>query len=266
MRGERPEVLLHTGDTRVRATRGALLVERRATFLLAIGAGCVGVAAGLLGIEALAGEREAWTRWFAWVLASLGAVNLGLAALRGLASPIRFDVGLRELIRGDLRVPFERLGPPRIVETPIAGQVAVSLTIEAPSGSLRLIDGQLARERPAVERVARRIAAMIAAERPAKVARAEGSARGFKVALLLVLGAVWAASGWWLAPEVVWTWPGGAGGVRVWPLGLWIAGLGALELAGARVFDAMVGPWTRRRALLFAAWMGSYLALNLVRP
>lgn len=267
MRGEEPQVLLLTGDTRVREVGDGLIIERRGALQLGIGAAVVGIGAAFLAARELAGERApaGLLDWAGWLLVALGLVNLGIGALRGLASPLHLDGSRRLLIRGDLRVPFEQLGPPQIVETAIAGQVAVALTIAAPTGPLRLIEGQLARERGRVQAVAKRVATLLDAGAPRRASTVVGSGRGFKVALLLSLGLVWAGSAWWLAPGVVWTWPGGSFGARMWPLGLWIAALGLLELGGGRVFDALVGPWTRRRGLLFALWTGSYLLVNAVR-
>lgn len=267
MRDGEPTVLLRTGDTLVCDTGDALIFRRRGALNVGLGAAVLGLGAAFVGIRELGGmgAPAGLLTWAGWLLAALGVLNIAIGGLRGLASPVRLDAALRVLVRGDLRVPFDRLGPPQIVETPIAGQVAVALTIAAPGGTVRLIDGQLAREREAVQAVAKRASLLLDAESPPRSNMVVGTGRGFKVALLSTLGLVWAASAWWLAPELVLTPPGGGCGARVWPLGLWIAALGVLELVGARVFDALVGPWTRRRALLFALWTGSYLLLNTVR-
>lgn len=264
MRSPAPTVLLRTGDTLVRDAGDVLLFTRRGAFQLGLGAAVLGLGAGFLGLRALTGPDALYT-WAGWLLVVLGALNLLLGAARGLASPVRLDGVRRELVVGERRIPFTALGPPQLVETQLAGNVAVSLTLAAPGAPLRLIDGQLARERHALEVVAKRVAQLLAPDAPPATHLSVETGHGFKVALLLALGLTWAASAGWLAPDLVLAPPGGPVGARMWPLGLWIAALGLLELLGARVFDALVGPWTARRGLLFAAWFGSYLLVAGVR-
>ncbi len=247
--------LLRTGDTEVVDLGGALEFRRRGALLLGLGAGAL-----LLGAAATAAP-DLLVAWLGWALTPLGCLLIVLGALRALSSPIRLDAARRQLVRGALRIAFSDLKGVRLVETPIGRHVALSLTIEAPGGPLRLIDGQLAHHREALEEIARRAAALLDPDAAGPPKLAEGSSRGFRIALLLTLGALWAASGLLFAPDLAFTTPGGAWGVRAWPLGLWIAALGVLELLGARVFDAMVGPWTPRRRVLFALWMGSYLVV-----
>lgn len=245
--------LLRSADTEVVDLGGALEFRRRGALLLGLGAGAL-----LLGGAATVAP-DLRAAWLGWTLAALGLLLLVLGALRALSSPIRLDAFRRELVRGAARIAFSELKGVRLVETPIGRQVALSLTIDAPGGPLRLIDGQLAHHREALEEIARRAAALLHATDAPKLV--EGSSRGFRIALLLALGALWAASGLLLAPDLAFTTPGGSWGVRAWPLGLWIVALGALELLTVPVFDVMVGPWTPRRRLLFALWMGSYLVL-----
>jgi hypothetical protein len=77
--------------------------------------------------------------------------------------------------------------------------------------------------------------------------------------LLLVLGLIWSGTGFFFFTHLIFTGYGEKSGPLVWPLGIWIAGLGIGDLAGIPIFREEKGKWRRLRTILIILYFGSYL-------
>jgi hypothetical protein len=181
---------------------------------------------------------------------------------RHFGPPWVLDSHGRSLIRGRRRLPFEAISNVEVTSTRVGATTAVALRVDTTTaGSIWLVTGQMESWRGDLQRVADRIRTHLG-DHTSAASTVVASPRSFLVAYALTLGAVWGAGLWWFAPDLVLTYPNGTFGLRMWPLGLWIAALGVAELARLPAFEIMLGPWNRKRAALFVLWMGSYAACS----
>jgi len=254
-------VIYEAADTRVTVTEGRLVFERRTTFLLGLGAGVLGLG---LGFSALArwGGAEAllpgsFLYWTGTLMVVLGGLNLLLGLGLALWPATAVDPAAGTLVAGLRRIPLSELDGIDVVETHFGGRTLVRLVARSRQGPVRLLGGQDASRRAEVEAVATQVRAALGLAGGTSPAVTH-AARAFPAALLLTLGTLWAASGRLMAPDLVLTVPQGSVGFRLWPFGLWLVALGAMELLGFQVHSTLVGSWSRHRVLLFVVVMGSY--------
>jgi len=177
-----------------------------------------------------------------------------------LARPAVVDGAAQRVEVRGRRVPFAEIGGLDVAEMRVGSTLATSLVLQTARGPLRLVNGQSAAHREALERVAARVRARLAVPMGA-LAPVPVSPRAFTAVYLVALGVIWAGSAAWLAPDLFFATLDGRVGVHLWPFGLWLIALGALEASGVEAFRVLRGRWTLRRGALFAVWMGSYLVL-----
>jgi hypothetical protein len=268
-----PVTLFRSGDAVVTDLGSTIRFERRAFTEAGLGLGAVIV--GLVFWVASRGwpsfatiatlgpdSFETWTAWVLWLCGGLLLIK-GLA--RTIAPPWELSSELRCWKRGARRISFDEVRGVNVTETQIGSVTAVALRLDLAQRGIWLVPGQMAGRREELQRVAERVRAQLQlGEASAPRAPVALSPARFLFAFALALGALWTSLAW-IAPDLVVTYPGASHGLRVWPLGPWIAALGLGELAGLALFETLLGPWNRRRVILFVAWFGSYCAVAFVR-
>lgn len=87
--------------------------------------------------------------------------------------------------------------------------------------------------------------------------------RHFAGILLLALGLIWIGTGFYFIPNLIFTSSGNMHGPLVWPLGIWIAGLGCGDLIGLPVSRIINGGCRRSKMawLIMILYFGSYFLI-----
>jgi hypothetical protein len=193
----------------------------------------------------------------------LGGLLIALGFAMRIAPPWELSSELGCLKKGSRRISFEEIRSVDVTETRLGRRTAVGIRVNSNRGAIWLVPGQLESRRSEIQRVAERVKAEL---RDTSTTREHvaGSPTRFWVTFFVGFGAFWAGSMAWLAPHVVLKYSAAKHGFLLWPFGLWIAALGLGELAGLKLVETTLGPWNRRRVILFAVWMGSYCAVSFV--
>jgi hypothetical protein len=257
-----PVTLLRTSDVAVTEHEATITFRPIGTVMWGLGIGSVVLGIAFRFVDKLEGGLGGFGVWASWVLMACGALLIVKGITRHVGPPWVLDAHRRSLMRGRTRVPFEDLSNVQVTSTRVGATTAIALRVDTTTaGQIWLVTGQMEKWRDEIQRVADRIKVNLGNhEIPALTVVA--SPRSFLIPFALTLGSVWGAGLWWFAPNLVLTYPHARFGLRMWPLGLWIAALGIAELARLPVFELMLGPWNRQRAGLFAIWMGSYAAVS----
>ncbi|MBL8957027.1 MAG: hypothetical protein JNK82_40010 [Myxococcaceae bacterium] len=246
---------------------GSRLVVARRSVHLALAFALIGAIDALLwGAHALAARYDtdgfdALTRWAAIAVAcALGL--LPLAALWLLAQgPVILDAASRTLRHRRRTYPFDALSAPRIEPRSVAGVPLHALVVDARGRPLELVQGvppEHAKALDAVHAAVRELLGGLAAG-TAPAAPVEDLRIG--PLILLAVGLIWSAAGWLAAPDLLLTNHDRTVGFVFWPIGLWVAGAGAVELAGLRVLSRLAGQPRIVQALAGIAWLTPYFLL-----
>ena len=263
-----PAILFRSGDTLVTDLGPTIRFERRI-----FTEGGLGLGALILGFVFWVESRgwppstnlvpDSFGTWTSCVLWLCGGLLIIVGLVKAIAPPWELSSELRCLKRGSRHISFADIRRVNVTETRMGNITAVGLSLDSTERQIWLVGGQPERRRGELQRVAERVTSQLG-DLSASHPPAARSPTRFFVTFALVLGALW-TNMVWIAPNVVVTYPGANHGLRIWPLGLWIAALGLGELAGLSLFQTLLGPWNRRRAILFVVWFGSYAAVAFVR-
>lgn len=271
------KLTLHTPDVVVLQQGDTVVIKRRAVTN-------VGIAAVALGAAALLYAGHTWVPlthapallWLAVLLAVAGGLNLFAAAVvRGQS--ITWDHGAQQIRRGRRTWPLASILSVAVQDFELMGSPIARVVAQRNDGAINITPGVSRTHRDAAVALAEALhaslnlktrAAPTSIRSAGPKAASRNPARGFHIALPLILGALWAVAGYLLMPTAVFR-PPGSGittGVLAWPFGLWIAALGVLEWAGVAMLTPLsvqrrespkATPW--RALLLMASWIGSYM-------
>ena len=251
----------------VRVTRDGLrLVAARRLEYLALVFVLVGAVDALFwGGRALAQrfgaeDLEAVALWGAYaILFAMALLPLGALWLLALG-PVVVDGGQRTLQYRRRTYLFSALSAPRVETRKLAGIPLLALVVDAAGVRLPLVEGVPPEQAAGLDAVLASVHELVGATAPTVTSPAELD-DSLLAAILLAVGVVWAAAGYFAMPDFVLTHHDSDFGFLFWPLGLWIAGVGAVEAAGLRVLRRLSGQPRIVQALAGAAWLAPYFLL-----
>lgn len=268
--------LFETSSVTVSHEGSTLTIQRRAWTFFAAALACLLVGGLLFGGGVLSerlgdGAFAAFARWSAYIVLGVGVSFplMGLVAL--LERPTFIDAGSRRLHKGRAVHPFEHIERVRIQKTSLAGTEVLALFADVAGEPVVLVQGVEAKHEAALLRVLAVVSSLVDVPRapaaqpfaPTLVDAAASArlARGFFAAFFIVLGLVWSGVGYLVMPDVAFARHDADFGFLVWPLGLFLAPLGLLELAGKRVGDFVLTGPRFRVVLVGIVWFAPYFVL-----
>lgn len=195
--------------------------------------------------------------WFAALMGVLGLLNLSLSLRGPRRSLLDPSTGIATVY--GRASALSELSAPRIESTSIGSSTFFSLVVTQRAKN-RMLMTLPARE--PLEPVLQAVATLLQQPGgPTPDLPGESFLKAFLPPFLLLLGVLWSLVGYFTMPEVI---LGRSGtGVLLWPLGIWIAGLGLLEWLGVPLSDAVLNfrEGGRRMTWIGLLWFASYAFL-----
>lgn len=192
--------------------------------------------------------------WFAALMGVLGFLNLSLSLRGPRRSRLDLATGIATLYGHPSAL--SEVSAPRIESSSIASSTFFSLVVTQ-RGKSRMLMTLTARE--PLEPVLQAVATLLQQPGgPAPDLPGESFLKAFVPPFLLLLGTLWSLVGYFTMSEVILGRHGS--GVLLWPLGIWIAGLGIFEWLGVPLSDAVLNyrEGGRRMTWIGLLWFASY--------
>lgn len=246
---------LYSGlDFLVTEQDGRIEIEQRNQLGPVIGLGSLLLAGAVYGASHWAPPAYAMLMtWFAALMGLLGFLNLSLS-LRGPRRSRLDPAAGTASVYGRLSALSE-VSAARIESTSIGSSTFFSLVVTQ-RGKNRMLMTLTSRQ--PLEPVLQAVAATLQQSDPSVVVPGESFLKAFLPPFLLLLGMLWALVGFFTMPDVILGRHGS--GVLLWPLGIWIAGLGILEWLGVPLSDAVLNyrEGGSRMTWIGLIWFASY--------
>jgi hypothetical protein len=255
--------------TSVTEQNGIIIIKRRIQVILLIAA--LELAFGALSYFASRmqlftdGALERLCFWAATILLPLAAFVIIIGILQGLKSRIIFDCNLRKMRKGFKIHDFSQIETFSLEKTPFADSHLFFLTAQVNGKQLRLASETTPET---LEKVAgflnRRLELQAVSFEPIKDYQklaANGIGQRFIGILLVTLGVVWTGTGFFFLQRIIITGPRSEHGPLLWPLGIWIAGLGIGDLLGVPVYRLLKEGSGWAKVFVAVIYFGSYMLI-----
>lgn len=282
-------ILLQTSDVRVSEDDTRIVFARRARGPFIAALACATTSALFLAIAPLAegvrhGAASSLLRWSGAIVGG-GSILLALRAIIvAFATPTSLDVSAGAMRVGRMIHPLDRVRRIRHRRVALASLPLLEVIAELDTETLVLAEGIPGEHEQTVERIANLASSRLRAYRDAQPAQAPATApepqtlspedealdaevadritRRFMCAFFIVLGLAWSAVGYVVMPRTLFTHQDRTFGFLVWPLGLTLAPLGLLELAGISPLKFLVEAPKWKAVLVGLAWFTPYLIFS----
>ncbi|HTY57558.1 MAG TPA: hypothetical protein VMF59_02020, partial [Bacteroidota bacterium] len=234
-------VLMRSGEVSVTEEGGLIFIRSRVVTLLLFFA--IGIAAALVfavlsvAVDGPQPALGAFARWGATVLALVSLCFPVAAGWASAARRVTIDASTRTLSKGRRRWAFADITGIAVRRRVLLLQEVYAIVATVKGAELILVSGHTPKHASDMERAAARIASFVfcgrekpeAATAKARIPSARASER-FVGLVLMIFGTVFSVTAGLMIPDLLLTGPGAGFGFLFWPVGIWIAVPGLLEL------------------------------------
>jgi hypothetical protein len=265
------ETAFKTSNVLMTEKNGLITVGERSRTIILIA--FVELAIGILSYVAsrirLSGDGgiERFCFWEAVIILPLAGLMLMIGLYQSLTTKTVFNCNSGKMRRGRKIYDFSQIENLSLERKVFAGGEIFFLTVVVNGKGIKLIS-ETSKDTlaEALRFLNEKLAVREGAATTVKEANTPASSwvgRHFAGILLLALGLIWTGTGFYFIPNLIFTSPGNLHGSLVWPLGIWIAGLGCGDLIGLPVSRIINGGYRRSKIamLIMILYFGSYFLI-----
>ena len=206
------------------------------------------------------------------MLLGLGCLLFVLGLLKTIFGKFKFDKTHRALYVTFRTVPFRKIESVQLNTIELMEQTSHSISVKINGKNVYIVRGHFAEELEQLESLAESIRKLVKLPK-ADLQKVQSEnekfsqqvLRIFVPVILIALGLIWSACGYFFASDLVFVFGDGEGflgQLLFWPLGLWIIGLGVLDALGCVRFLDMAY-WSQWKVVVFTiAYFTPYLFLS----
>jgi len=263
------EPIFKTPYTLVTKERGIITVRRRSQTLVIIALieMVIGTLVYLISRLQVFGDGgfEQFCFWAAAIILSLAGLMFIAGLLQGINSKVVFDCNSRKVSKGQKTYDFSQINNFSLEKKPFAEREIFFLTALINDKPVRLVSETSS---DTLEEVADFLNKELAGHetfapivKEANTSTVSWAGRYFLGVLLIALGLIWSGTGFLFLQSLIFADPRNGHGPLIWPLGIWIAGLGFGELIGIPVGRVLKGNSGRSKfaVIIMILYFGSYL-------
>lgn len=211
------------------------------------------------------GGLEQFCFWAATIILSLAGLIFMIGFLQSLSSTAIFDLNSGKMRKGSKVYDVSQIQRIALEKRPFGDREIFFLTAVVNGESIKLTSemAQDTLEKVAVFLNQRLTNSMAATATDVYLPTPSWVGRHFIGIFLIILGVIWASTGFFFLQNLIFTVLDSGHGPLVWPLGICIAGLGLGELAGipvGRLFTRASGR-SKIDHLILALYFGAYFLL-----
>lgn len=265
------ETVFKTSYTLVTEENGIITIRQRSRtgFLIALTELVIGILSYAASRMRFTGDggMERFCFWAAVVILPLAGMMFIIGLLRSLNSKTVFDCNSGKMKKGSKIYQFSQIENLKLERMPFADSEIFFVTAVINGKPLKLASETT---KNTLEEVAGFLNQKLAVRETAvttvkkdNASTASWAGRHFIGILLVVLGLTLAGTGFVLLQDLIFTAPGNAHGPLIWPLGIWITGLGLGDLIGlpvARVFKRG-SEQSKVTMIIMILYFGSYFLI-----
>lgn len=265
------ETVFKTSNALVTEKNGLITVRERSRtiILIALVELAIGVLSYLASRMRLSGDGgfERFCSWAAAIILPLAGLMLTIGLYQSLNAKTVFNCNSGKMRRGRKKYDFSQIENLSLERTVFADSEIFFLTAVVNGKGIKLISEtskdtltevlQFLNEKMAVREAA------VTTVKEADTPTSSWAGRHFMGILLLALGLIWTGTGFYFLPNLIFTSLGNMHGTLVWPLGIWIAGLGCGDLIGLPVNQLIKGGFGSLKItmLIMIIYFGSYFLI-----
>lgn len=211
------------------------------------------------------GGMEHFCFWAATIILSLAGLTFMIGLFQSLSSTTTFDLNSGKMRKGSKEYDFSEIQRIALETRPFGDREIFFLTAVVNGEAIKLAS-ETAKdplEKLAAFLIQRIANPMAVPTMDVYLPLPSWMERHFIGIFLFILGVIWAGTGFFFLQNLIFTVLGDGHGPLVWPLGIWIAGLGLGELAGipaGRLFTRASGR-SKIGILILVLYFGSYFLL-----
>ena len=260
-----------TSNTIVTEKDGVIIIRQRNRTIILIAAIelVIGVLSYMASRMRLSGDGgiERFCFWAAAIILPLAGLMFILGLLQGINAKVIFDCNSGKMRKGHHIYEFSQIEKLSLESMPFADSEIFFVTASINRKPIKLIsETSKATLEEVAEFLNRKLAIREAAATAVKgdnPSTASWPGRHFIGILLIALGVIWTGTGFFFLQNLIFTGWGNEHGPLIWPLGIWIAGLGLGDLIGLPVGRVLKGGSRSSRIamLIIILYFGSYFLI-----